>query len=156
MVIEASVEIDRPPEHVFAWVSEPDLAAQWVPNVVAAKAHGELRLGAETHTLIEFAGQRVDATGRVTGYSPPWRFEETVEYLDIRSVQEATLERLEGNRTHLTLRIQVEVPSRGPRFVSRLFGGVERRRLGRALAKLKRLVEDAAPPPTSDDVWTYD
>lgn len=70
--VEASVQIDRPVEEVFAYVVDPNNAAQWAGPVVEAKqtSAGPVGLGTTSSRLTQFLGRTMEATYEITEFEP--------------------------------------------------------------------------------------
>ena len=68
--VEASVEIARPPEEVFAYACEVDNLPLWLTGVIEAKqtTEGPLRKGTELEHVLTFLGKRFTARFETTEY----------------------------------------------------------------------------------------
>jgi carbon monoxide dehydrogenase subunit G len=67
-----TIEIERPPEEVFAFVSEPSLYPRWQPSLVRVEPHtgGPLRLGSEATEVRRFLGRELETTWTCVEYQP--------------------------------------------------------------------------------------
>jgi uncharacterized protein YndB with AHSA1/START domain len=72
---ELSVEIARPPEDVFAYLTDVSRLPEWQSSATEADVDGELRVGARIRERRTFIGRDVKAELEVTGYEPPRRFD---------------------------------------------------------------------------------
>ena len=72
--VEASVVIDRPPEEVFAYATDPANAPAWQSSALEASVDGPLQAGATGREVRKFLGRRMESTMRVEEYEPPRRF----------------------------------------------------------------------------------
>jgi carbon monoxide dehydrogenase subunit G len=72
---EHSVEIGRPPEEVFAFLSEPGNYPQWQPSLVEIRPHrrGKLRVGSEATEIRRFLGREVETTWTCVEHEPARR-----------------------------------------------------------------------------------
>jgi carbon monoxide dehydrogenase subunit G len=63
-VYEHTVEIERPREEVFAFVTDPRNYPRWQPSLVEIRPHskGPLRLGSEATEVRTFLGREVETT----------------------------------------------------------------------------------------------
>jgi uncharacterized protein YndB with AHSA1/START domain len=67
-----TIEIECPPEEVFAFVSEPSLYPRWQPSLVRVEPHtgGPLRLGSEATEVRRFLGRELETTWTCVEYQP--------------------------------------------------------------------------------------
>jgi uncharacterized protein YndB with AHSA1/START domain len=105
------VEIARPPEEVFAYVTDPARFAEWQRDVVAVRAEGAGRpgLGARFTTTRRIAGVERTMTQQVTELRPPRSW--AVHGVDgpIRPSATVTVEPLDaGARSKLTFALDFE------------------------------------------------
>lgn len=72
---EHTVEIGRPPEEVFAFVSEPANYPRWQPSLVEIRPHGrgKLRVGTEATEIRRFLGREVETTWTCVEHEPARR-----------------------------------------------------------------------------------
>jgi uncharacterized protein YndB with AHSA1/START domain len=111
MAATASVEIARPAEEVFSYVTDPSRFPEWQQGVTSGRmegggAHG---VGARCITARRIGGSDRAATSEVTEISPPNRW--TVRGLDgpIRAIVNVTVERLdETARSRVTIEVDFE------------------------------------------------
>jgi uncharacterized protein YndB with AHSA1/START domain len=71
---EAQIDIDRPPEDVFAALTDVARLPQWQRSVVSAELEGEPRVGARLREKRKLMGREVNLVSEVTEYDPPHRF----------------------------------------------------------------------------------
>lgn len=73
-VVEFSVEVDAPPEDVWAVTSDPGNLPSWDRHIVEVRApeHG-LRLGVRYDVVMSFMGVRTTVRAEVLEWEPPWR-----------------------------------------------------------------------------------
>ncbi len=74
--IEASTEIKRPVEEVFAYLSNPETTPEWNAIVLESKATppGPVKVGTKIHSVVKLLGRRVEGTADVTEFVPNKRF----------------------------------------------------------------------------------
>jgi hypothetical protein len=67
-----SVEIARPLEEVFAFVSDPVAFPRWQPSLVRLEPHapGPLRVGSEATEVRRFLGRELETTWRCVEHEP--------------------------------------------------------------------------------------
>ena len=75
-----SIDIDRPPEDVFAFLTNVDRMPEWQGSAVSATSDGPVGKGARISQTRQFRGRELQIVQEVTEYDPPHRF-------DIRSVE---------------------------------------------------------------------
>ena len=72
---ERTITIDRPPDQVFAFFSDPANDRAWRPHVKEIAAQGPARVGATIHQVVEGPGGRgIPADIEVTAYEPSTRY----------------------------------------------------------------------------------
>ena len=76
VTIEASVDINRPIEEVWAYVTDPTKAPQWSSMTLESTAEGTgpIGLGSRIRGIGKFLGRRLETTSEVTQYDPPSKF----------------------------------------------------------------------------------
>lgn len=104
--VEASVDIDRPIDEVFAYVADPATTPEWSSISLEAtlEGAGPVGVGSRIRGIGKILGRRVESTSEVTLYVPPTR-------LAMRAVSgpghfelERRLEPIgEGTRYHATM-----------------------------------------------------
>jgi uncharacterized protein YndB with AHSA1/START domain len=139
--VEHTLEIDRPAEEVFEYLTDVSRLPEWQSSAASAELDGKLREGARIREVRTFMGRRAASTLEVTEYEPPSRFSLRVVDGPIRYSVEHALEALDG-------RTLVTFVGRGePRGVPRLMQGAVRRAVERQFVKdleaFKRNLESA-------------
>ena len=66
--MEMSVEIRRPVEEVFAYLTDPATAPEWNSAVLECRAEppGPIRVGSKIHIVGRILGRRIESTNEVT------------------------------------------------------------------------------------------
>jgi uncharacterized protein YndB with AHSA1/START domain len=77
---EVELDIDRPPEDVFALLTDVTRLPEWQGSAVSASAEGEVALGTRIRETRRFLGREYKVVHEVSAYEPPHRF-------DVRSVE---------------------------------------------------------------------
>jgi uncharacterized protein YndB with AHSA1/START domain len=72
--IEFSVDVDRPPSDVFAYITDADRLPEWQSGAVEAHWQGEKVKGARIREVRKFLGRRMESELEVTDYEPDRRF----------------------------------------------------------------------------------
>jgi uncharacterized protein YndB with AHSA1/START domain len=73
MKIEDTIDIDRPPEAVFAYLTDPDKLPEWQTSTVAVKreASGPLTVGERFKEVHKAMGRELESTVEVAQSDPP-------------------------------------------------------------------------------------
>jgi uncharacterized protein YndB with AHSA1/START domain len=72
---ELTIEIARPPEDVFGYLTDVANLPAWQSSIVSAEADGEVREGTRIRERRTFMGREVKTESEVTAYDPPRRFD---------------------------------------------------------------------------------
>ena len=80
--VEESISIGRPPEDVFAYVTDPVNDPVWQSGVVESELvdGGQTHVGSRIRVVRRFLGRRMEFVGQVTRWEPP-------NYAEIKSVE---------------------------------------------------------------------
>jgi len=72
-VITHSIEIDRRPEDVFAYLDELERHGEWQSQIVSTKVEtdGPVRVGTRVREIRKIGGREQDTSYEVTGHDPP-------------------------------------------------------------------------------------
>ncbi len=73
--IEFSIDIDRPPSEVFAYLTDAERLPEWQSGAVEARWEGEKARGAHLKEVRKFLGRRMESELEVTEYEPDRRFD---------------------------------------------------------------------------------
>ena len=94
--IVSSIDIDRPPDDVFSYVSDPSRFPEWQRDVVRVEGDGQPGAGARFATTRRIGGVERTMVQEVTERTPPRRW--AVRGVDgpIRPSAEVTVEPLDG------------------------------------------------------------
>ena len=137
---EHTVEIARPRDEVFAFVTDPANYPRWQPSLleVRPQSRGPLRVGSEATEVRRFMGREVETTWTCVEHEPHSR--STIECADGPVPFRGTfvLEAL-GSRTRFTW--IVETRGAAARLGGPLVGAATRRELEANVGRLKELLE---------------
>jgi len=104
--IETEIDIDRPPQAVFDYVTTPALWHTWHPATVAVRGvpHRPLKVGETALELIKFAGRHEQALWTVQNCVPPqrWEIDTDTDGGSAHIVYQVTPQKA-GSRFHRTL-----------------------------------------------------
>jgi len=95
---DLTIEIDRPPDEVFALLTDIDRLPEWQESAVSASANGPLRVGTVIGEQRRFMGRDVQTKDEVTAYEPPRRFDLKSSGGPVSYTIRHTLSRLEPGR----------------------------------------------------------
>jgi uncharacterized protein YndB with AHSA1/START domain len=130
--IEAEIEIARPPEDVYAVVSDLVRGPEWQPSLVRV----DVEAGTEVRRI---AGHEREARFEVTRAEPPRLFEIVSHASPVRAWATFELEpAAAGTRVRLALVLELSGPLR---FAGRMVRGRAEREARENLERLKQLVE---------------
>jgi carbon monoxide dehydrogenase subunit G len=94
----ATLDTDRSPQDVFAYLSDFSTAAEWDPGVVQAERVNKDALGegAEFRLVAEFLGRRTPLTYRIVEHDPPHAVTFLGENATVTSRDRITFEAIPG------------------------------------------------------------
>lgn len=72
--IEFSIDVDRPPSEVFAYLTDAESLPEWQSSAVEAHWEGEKTSGARVKEVRKFLGRRMESELEVAEYEPDRRF----------------------------------------------------------------------------------
>jgi uncharacterized protein YndB with AHSA1/START domain len=130
--VTAEVRIDRDPQAVWDFMTDPLHEPEWIGGLKAARLQGDppMRVGSRVERVASFLGRRIEYVNEVTELDPP-------HTLDMRSVKAPfpmhITYTLEGNTT-----VRNHVRGGG----SRLMGPFVRRNIQRDLNRLRELLAE--------------
>lgn len=135
-----TIEIARPPEDVFAYITDVDNLSRWQPTVREVRWDGELAPGSEFEETRELLGRRARSKLEVTVLAHPREFAirivEGPVPLTVRHLLEPT-----AGGTLLTLEAEGEAGGL-MRLAAPIAERAAARQAGQDLERLKRLVEE--------------
>ena len=145
IVTRVTVQIDRPIEEVFAFVSDPANFPLWAGALVKElrqTSAGPVGVGTTFTQLNVLMGRRFTSEMRVARYEPPYRFEYETTSGPIRFAGHYTFVE-EGNSTKFTSVDELE-PSGILRYLQPLLQPFAQRQITANLSKLKAIIESRA------------
>ena len=95
-----SIEIDRSPEEVFAYVTDPDRFPEWQAAVVSARRldDGPMRAGSRLSLTRRIGKREQTMTSELTEYSPPQSYAFRVTDGPVRAIGNGRFEPLREGR----------------------------------------------------------
>jgi carbon monoxide dehydrogenase subunit G len=137
---EHTIEIDRPPAEVFAFVTQPANYPRWQPSLIEVRPHrnGQLRVGREVTEVRRFLGREIETTWTCVEHLPASR--STIESPDGPVPFRASFDLAPaGTGTRFTW--TVETGGTAARLAGPLVARSTRRELETNAGCLKRLLE---------------
>jgi uncharacterized protein YndB with AHSA1/START domain len=103
--ITNSIEVARPAEEVFAYVTDPSTMAQWQEGCVSGYMDAPItRVGSRCTTVRRIGGREREVNTEITEYDPPRRWADRGIDGPIRAIIGVTVESLaDGSRSRLTI-----------------------------------------------------
>jgi carbon monoxide dehydrogenase subunit G len=143
---EASVEIDAPPEAVYARILDPADRVRWVQGLVESEetAPGRFREVVSDH------GMRTTVEVETVRDEPPLAADARMTNRQIRATVRNRLEPTESG-TRLTVTIETEYRGLLARAASGLVSRHAQKNLEHSVENLKRLVEGVAEPSAASE-----
>jgi uncharacterized protein YndB with AHSA1/START domain len=145
--IKSSIEIDRLPEEVFSYVTDPSRLAEWQQSVENTRMEGSGPPGVGTRVVVTRRIGRVERpmTSELTELSPPRSW--AVRGVDgpIRGNAKGTIEPLDGGaRSRATIELDLEGHGIGKLLVPLVARRQARREMPANLRTLKERLESGA------------
>jgi carbon monoxide dehydrogenase subunit G len=137
---EHTVEIERPPDEVFAFVTDPANYPRWQPSLVEVTPHarGPLRVGSEATEVRRFLGREMETTWTCVEHEPVRR--SAIESADGPVPFRGTFQ-LEPHGRGTRFTWTVETWGAASRLGGPLVGRATKRELEANASRLKELLE---------------
>lgn len=138
----ASLDTARPPEEIFAYLSDFSTTVEWDPGVVEAERLGDapVREGTEFRLVALFLGRKTPLTYRIVEYDPPRAVTFRGESSTVISLDRITFEPSDGG-TRIVY--DADLALKGAFKLADPLLRIAFRRVGdRALAGLRRTLEE--------------
>jgi uncharacterized protein YndB with AHSA1/START domain len=103
--ISTSIEIARPAEDVFAYVTDPSRFPEWQQGVVRGQLDTATpRVGSRCTTIRKIGGREREVITQLTECDPPYRWADRGQEGPIRAIVAVTVEPL-GERSRVTIEV---------------------------------------------------
>jgi carbon monoxide dehydrogenase subunit G len=147
---EHTVVVERPPNEVFAFLTDLSSVPEWQSGAVEVRQPGEPSVGAGTKyvQVLKFLGRQFEATIEVTEYEPGRRFSIKTLSGPIPFQVQHTLEPSNGGGTKLHVTLEGE-PGGLFKIAEPIVMRNAQRQVANDFATLKRLVEARTPAGSS-------
>ena len=142
-----SVEIDRRPEDVFAYVTDPSRFTEWQDAVVSAQLQGDAPMTQGSRlSLTRRMGRREQTmTSELTAYDPPRGYAFRVLDGPVRASGNGKLEPIgDGNRTRFTFELDFEGHGIGKLLIPLFVRRQAEKELAESHRQLKERMESGA------------
>jgi uncharacterized protein YndB with AHSA1/START domain len=142
-----SVEINRKPEDVFAYVTDPSRFTEWQDAMVSAHAldSGPVQQGSKVSLTRRVGKREQTMTSELTEYSPPRSYAFRVIDGPVRAVGNGHFEPLDdGDRTRFTFELDFEGHGIGKLLVPLFVRRQAAKELPQSHENLKRRLEGSA------------
>jgi uncharacterized protein YndB with AHSA1/START domain len=105
--ITTSTDINRPPDEVFAYATDPSSFPEWQQGVVSGHMDAPTyRVGSKCTTVRRIGGRERMVNTEITEYEPPRRWADRGIEGPIRAIVGVTVEPLaDGSRSRLTIEL---------------------------------------------------
>jgi uncharacterized protein YndB with AHSA1/START domain len=142
--IVSTIEIARPPEEVFAYVTDASRLAEWQESVVSARAEGggPPTVGSKAVTTRKIGRRERAMTMEMTNISPPRSW--AIRGIDgpVRGVVNGTVEPLDdGSRSRVTIELDFEGHGLGKLLVPLVVHRQAQKEMPRNLQNLRERLE---------------
>ncbi len=137
--VESRVEIARPVEAVFAYVSDVSNDCQWQTDLGEVKLEGPLAIGRKRIEVRTFLGRRVEHVSEITAFEP----NRTIAFRGTSGPVRANMTyNLAPSHFGTTFTLSAEMDARGFfRLADPLLGRALKRSMDASLGNLKDLLE---------------
>jgi uncharacterized protein YndB with AHSA1/START domain len=145
-VITHSIEIDRRPEDVFAYMDQLDRHGEWQSAIVRTRVEteGPVRVGTRVVDTRRFGSREQDVPYEITEYDPPRTTSFRGVAGPIRPVGTVRVDPLDdGSRSRVTLNMDLKGHGLGI-LLAPIARRQARTEVGQAQAKLKEILERGA------------
>jgi hypothetical protein len=131
-VITHSIEINRRPEDVWAYLDQVERHGEWQSQIVSSKIEtsGPVGVGTRVREIRKIGGREQDASYEITEHDPPHKTAFRGVAGPVRPVGTVTVDAVgDGSRT----RVGVEFDLVGHGFLGKLIAPIARRQAGKTI-----------------------
>ena len=139
MRVDGSIVINRTPDEVFAYATDPAHTPEWQSSALETSVDGPVQAGASGKEVRKFLGRRMESTMKIEAFEPPRRFALQVTSGPVPFHVEQTVEP-EGTGSRVSVTIEGE-PGGFFKLADPLVERAVRRELEGNLATLKDILE---------------
>ena len=141
--ISESIEINRRPEEVFAYLDDVERHGEWQEQIVDVQPQGDepMGVGKRVREIRRVPGGDRSMTYEVTEYEPPRKSSFRVLDGPIRAVGTILVESAGDGRSRLTFTVEFEARGISGRVLLPLAKSQARKQIPKDQAKMKELLE---------------
>jgi uncharacterized protein YndB with AHSA1/START domain len=139
----STIEIARPPEAVFSYVTDPSRMPEWQQGVTSGRLEG-VGVGSRCITTRRMGGGTREVVTEITEYDPPHRWADHGIAGPIRALVEVTIEPSGEGGSRLTISVDFEGHGIGKLLVPLLVRRQAERELPANMQRAKQRLEGAA------------
>ena len=139
MRVDGSIVINRTPDEVFAYATDPAHTPEWQSSALETSVDGPVQAGASGKEVRKFLGRRMESTMKIEAFEPPRRFALQVTSGPVPFHVEQTVEP-DGTGSRVSVTIEGE-PGGFFKLADPLVERAVRRELEGNLATLKDILE---------------
>lgn len=138
--VELTIEVSRPPEDVFGYLTDVDSLPRWQKSLIEARADGSFKKGTRIVEKRSLFGKEAESELEVTTFEPP----ERLTLKTLRGPVELEVDhQLEPNGTGTRLHVTAAGKAKGAlRFAGPAVAAGARQELKRDFERLKALLEE--------------
>jgi uncharacterized protein YndB with AHSA1/START domain len=143
----SSIEISRPPQEVFAYVTDPSRLSEWQESLISSRSEGggPLAVGSKAIMTRRVGRRERTMTMQLTNFSPPRSWGARGIDGPIRAIVNGTVEPLEGEAgSRVTIELDFEGHGLGKLLVPLVVRPQAERELPRNLRSLREQLESGA------------
>jgi carbon monoxide dehydrogenase subunit G len=149
-VITHSIEIDRRPEEVFAYLDQPQRHGEWQSQIVSARVEGEGPVGVGTRVkeTRKIGNREQDTSYEITEHDPPRRSSFRGTAGPVRPVGTVTVEAIgDGSRSRVTLEFDLVGQGMMGKLIAPMARSQARKSIPESQEQLKAKLESGEPGP---------
>jgi uncharacterized membrane protein len=148
--ITGSIEIDRPPEEVFAYLGQLERHGEWQSQIISSKleTEGPTGVGTRATDTRKVPGGTQNVTYEVTEYDPPRKTSFRGTNGPVRPVGSVTVEPAGEGRSRVTLELDLKGHGLLGPIVAVLARSQARKQVPQDQQRLKERLEAGAPAPS--------
>jgi uncharacterized membrane protein len=145
--IRESVEINRPPEEVFAYLDDVERHGEWQEDIVGVErvTEGPIRQGSRVRETRHVPGGNRTMTYEVTEHDPPQQSSFRVLDGPVRAVGTISVEPAgDGTKSRVTIAMDFEGHGIGGKLLLPVARNQARKRVPQSQARMKQVIERAS------------
>lgn len=146
--IVSTIDINRPQDEVFAYVTDPSTMPEWQQGAVSGHMDGPTtHVGSKCTTIRKIGGSEREVTTEITEYDPPRRWADRGIEGPIRAIVNVTVEPLEDSaQSRVTIELDFTGHGIGKLLVPLVVRRQARSEMPENCRRLKQRLEARASP----------